>query len=170
MSASSAAPAKPPRRPRTVKFWWSDLADNDHAPLPESVRKRIEWYESNALFQRKAFYTAEFAVILFSAAIPVAAAFGARSTIGAVLGALVVVVGGLRHLCRWGENWIRSSQTLVALQAEIIKWSTGAPPYQNSSDASAELVTRVESIVAGETSSWARMLQSGQGQGSNPAA
>ena len=72
--------------------------------------------------------------------------------------------GGLRQLYRWGENWIRSSQTLVGLQAEIIKWSVGAPPYQSGSDAAAELVTRLESIVAVETSSWASMLQSAQSQ------
>jgi hypothetical protein len=148
-----------------VKFWWSDFTAHDGSRLPDSVRERIAWYESNARFQRRAFYVAEVAVILLSAAIPAVAAFGARATWGAVLGALVVVVGGLRHLYRWGENWIRSSHTLVGLQAEIVKWSTGVPPYQNASDAPTELVTRVESIVAGETSSWATMLQSGAGKG-----
>jgi len=93
---------------------------------------------------------------------------GAGAGIAAVLGALVVVVGGLRHLYRWGENWIRSSKTLVDLQAEVTKWSLGAPPYENV-PATSELVGRVEVIVAGETSSWATALQSANGQTSNPS-
>jgi Protein of unknown function (DUF4231) len=155
-----------------VKFGWRDYTAPDDSPLPESVRTRVTWYESDARFQRKAYYVAEVAVILLSAAIPAVAAFGAKATWGALLGAAVVVVGGLRHLCRWGENWIRSSETLVAIQAEIIKWSTGTPPYQDASDASKDLVTRVEALVAGETSRWASTLQSGTGHGqaTNPAA
>jgi hypothetical protein len=148
----------------SVEFWWSDFTARDGSPLPITARKRINWYEKNARFQRKAFYTSEIIVILLSAAIPTAAALGARSAITGVLGALVVVTAGLRQLYRWGENWIRSSQTLVGLQAEIIKWSVGAPPYQSGSDAAAVLVTRLESIVAVETSSWASMLQSAQSQ------
>jgi hypothetical protein len=95
------------------------------------------------------YYAAEIAVILLSAAIPKATALGAGSDTAAVLGSLVVIVGGLRHLYRWGENWIRSSRTLIDLQAEVTKWSQGLPPYENAS-ATPELVGRVEAIVAGE--------------------
>jgi hypothetical protein len=102
---------------------------------------------------------AEIAVILLSATIPTATSLGAGSDTAAVLGALVVVVGGLRHLCRWGENWIRSSKTLIDLQAEVTKWSQGIPPYENG-PATKELVGRVEAIVLGETASWATALQS----------
>jgi hypothetical protein len=123
------------------------------------VSKRIGWYEQNAPYQRKMYYAAEIAVILLSMAIPAATALGAGSDTAAVLGSLVVVVGGLRHLYRWGENWIRSSKTLIDLQAEVTKWSEGIPPYENT-PANSELVGRVEAIVAGETSSWATALQS----------
>jgi Protein of unknown function (DUF4231) len=158
------------RSESSVGFSWSDFTARDGSHLPYSVLKRITWYESNAQYQRKRYYAAEIAVILLSAAIPAAAAFGARSTVGAVLGALVVVVGGLRHLYRWQENWIRSGHTVVGLQAEIIKWGAGAAPYQDASDATAELVTRVESIVEAETSSWASTEQSAEGKGTKPAA
>lgn len=145
---------------------WTDLAAPDGSHMPTSVRNRIQWYAQNAADQRIKYYLAEVAVILLSAAIPAGAALGAGPKPAAVLGALVVVVGGLRHLWRWGENWIRSSKTLIDLQAEVARWSQGLPPY-DSSTATSELAGRVEAIVAGETASWATALQA---SGHQPAA
>ena len=130
------------------EYWWSQLTAPDNSQLPGVVSQQIDWYEKNAPYQRKMYYVAEIAVIMLSAAIPAATALGAGTDTAAVLGALVVVVGGLRHLCRWGENWIRSSKTLVDLRSEVVKWSQGAAPYESSKGTS-ELLVRIEAIVAG---------------------
>lgn len=144
---------------RSVENWWSHLTAPDSAALPDSVSKRIEWYGQNVPYQRSMYRTAEIAVIVPSATIPAATELGAGADFAAVLGALVGVVGGLRHLFRWGENRIRSNKTLIDLRAEVTKWSQGLPPYENR-PATSELVGRVEAIVAGETASWATTLQS----------
>lgn len=135
--------------------------------LPPSVRDRLDWYARNARYQRKAFYVAEVALIVLSAAIPAVTALHAPAATAAVLGSAVVVVGAVRHVWRWGENWIRSSRALLDLQAEVVKWSTGVDPYQTG-DATATLVARTEAIVAGETAGWAQALQSAHGPAATP--
>lgn len=149
-----------PRTKTTTRVWRTLRRSGE--PLPPSVWDRLEWYERNADYQRKAFYTAEVAVIVLSAGIPVATALHAPAAFAAVLGSLVVVVGGVRHVWRWGENWIRSSRALVDLQSEVVRWSTSADPYQTD-NATAALVIRTEAIVAGETAGWSHALQSSHG-------
>jgi hypothetical protein len=142
---------------------WSDFANSDGSPLPNKAYVRIRCYEANAKSQQKKFYTSEIAVILASAAIPLAVAMGAPRSVSALLGALVVVATGLRHLFKWGENWIRSSRTLLDIQAEVAKWSAGQPPYKGS-DASTKLVAQIDTMVYKDASSWLRMLPSAHGQ------
>ena len=148
---------------------WRELRDPSGISLPHTVRERLRWYENNARYQRNAYYVAEVAGIGLSAAIPLAAALRAPEGAGAILGALVVVIGGLRHLYRWGENWIRSNRTLVDLEAEVTKWSQGIAPYGQPS-ATAQLVDKVEQIVVGETSMWATALQAGNENSSSGSA
>jgi hypothetical protein len=138
------------------------LKARDHSELPDGVCERITWFESYAQRQRNWYYTAEIAVILLSAAIPAASALGATTGTAAVLGALVAIVGSVRHLFRWGQNWIRSSRALEDLRTEVMTWSAGAP-YENASAAAVKLVGRVEAIIAGETSSQASTVQSTHG-------
>jgi hypothetical protein len=159
------SPPQGSHRESNCRFQWGELTRDD-SPLPVSVKERLRWYESNARFQMKAFRTSEIAIISFSAAILLAVALGAafnwkpdwRSTVAAALGALVVIASGLRHLYRWGENWIRSSQTFMAMQTEAVKWSQGLPPY-DSSAANATLCEQAESIVSAETLHWASTLK-----------
>ncbi|MFJ1705415.1 DUF4231 domain-containing protein [Kitasatospora sp. NPDC088346] len=144
---------------READFWWADLRGGTGSALPPSVLQRITWYEKQAHHQRAGFYVSEIAIVLLSAAIPASAAAGASTMVAGVLGALVVAAVGLRQLYRWGENWIRSSNSLVALQGEVVNWSYGADPYSGS-NADAVLAARVEAMVLSETTDWFGMLRS----------
>lgn len=117
--------------------------------------ERITGYERQVRRQRIGFYASEILIVLLSAAIPAGAAAGASAGFAGVLGALVVVAVGMRQLFRWGENWIRSSGSLVALQGEVVLWNTGAGPYQDPAEAGPVLAARTEALVLTETMDWA---------------
>ncbi len=149
------------RNKSAPRFDWA-LVVRDGTPLPDTVRERVTWYESNARYQRSAYYASEITIILLSAAIPATAALWADPRLGAILGTLVVIAGGVRQLYRWAENWVRSSQTSNELQSEVAKWSQGVAPYESATVASSVLVDRTEAIVNAETSRWATTLITNQ--------
>ncbi|MFL5515318.1 MAG: DUF4231 domain-containing protein, partial [Gemmatimonadales bacterium] len=104
-------------------------------------------------------YLSEALLLLLSASIPACAAAGASVTVTGVLGALVVVSAGLRQLFRWGENWVRASSVLMALQGELVNWSCGSSPYDGA-DSLAVLASRTEELVRSEAGEWAETRSS----------
>ncbi|WP_438492322.1 DUF4231 domain-containing protein [Streptomyces asiaticus] len=119
----------------------------------------MAWYEWHQRRQRLGHYLSEAALLLISASIPACAAAGASVAVTGVLGALVVVSTGLRQLFRWGENWVRASSVLRALEGEIVNWSCGSAPYDGA-DSSAVLASRTEELVRSETGEWAETRRS----------
>ena len=138
----------------TQTIWWQRLTAPGGRQLPLSVQERLRWYTNQVRRQRTGNYTLEGVTVVIAAGIPAAVALGAPATLIAVLGALIAVLAGLRQLIRPGENWIRSSATLVALQREAVLWSAGSTPYDGDL-ADTLLVENVENLVAAETSQWA---------------
>ncbi|GHJ49581.1 hypothetical protein Cs7R123_69230 [Catellatospora sp. TT07R-123] len=134
--------------------WWQRLTSPGGGTLPLSVTERLSWYERQVRKQRRGNHTLEATTVVLAAGIPAAAALGAPAAVTAVLGALVAVLAGLRQLLRPGENWIRSSGTLVALQREAVLWSAGRAPYDGDKP-DAALVENVEALVADEAMRWA---------------
>lgn len=67
------------------------------------------------------------------------------------LGAGVAAAVGLRQLFRWGENWIRTSASMMALRRQLIVWSMGGP------DAGQLLAGRVEELTLSDTATWPAM-------------
>jgi hypothetical protein len=135
-------------------IWWQRLTAPGGTALPLSVQERLRWYSAQVRRQRIGNYTLEGVTVALAAGIPAAVALGAPGAVTAVLGALVAVLAGLRQLIRPGENWIRSSATLVALQREAVVWSAGAAPYDGERP-DVLLVENVENLVAAETAQWA---------------
>ncbi|MBV1851571.1 DUF4231 domain-containing protein [Catellatospora tritici] len=136
------------------RHWWQQLTSPGGSSLPLSVTERLSWYQRQVSKQRRGNYLLEGTTVVLAAGIPAAAALGAATTVTAVLGALVAILAGLRQLLRPGENWIRSSGTLIALQREAVLWSAGNAPYDgNRPDAA--LVENVEALVADEAMRWA---------------
>ncbi|MEU7562699.1 DUF4231 domain-containing protein [Streptomyces eurythermus] len=135
-------------------FWWAELRGPDGDALPPSVRQRTTWYERYKRRQRFGHYLSEAVLLLLSASIPACAAAGAAVTVTGILGALVVVSAGLRQLFRWGENWVRASSVLMAIQGEIVDWSSGSAPYDGVNP-SALLASRTEELAGSEAGEWA---------------
>lgn len=142
-----------------ASFWWTELRGSDGAELPPNVRERMTWYEWHKRRQRLGHYLSEAVLLLLSASIPACAAAGASVTVTGVLGALVVVSAGLRQLFRWGENWVRASSVLMALQGELVNWSCGSAPYDGA-DSLAVLASRTEELVRSEAGEWAETRSS----------
>jgi hypothetical protein len=138
----------------TRTIWWQRLTVPDGRQLPLSVQERLRWCTNQVRRQRTGNYTLEGVTVVIAAGIPAAVALGAPATVIAVLGAMIAILAGLRQLIRPGENWIRSSATLVALQREAVLWSAGVPPYDGELSDTL-LVENVENLVAAETSQWA---------------
>jgi hypothetical protein len=151
----SVSPQKQDEHPRP-DYWWQHLGPEGR-PLPPSVNERLRWYEKVVRKSRIGYFVFEIITIVIAAAIPAAAAMGASTATTGILGALVTVMVGFRQLWRWGEDWIRFSGSLVALQREVVAWSVGAEPYNEPRRADALLSTRVESLVETETTRWSAL-------------
>src|SRR4051794_19936378 len=75
-----------------------------------------DWYKKAAIRSRKLYKTLEVALLVTSAAVPTSAVlFVDNSAIPAVLGAVVVVLAGLRSIYHWQENYLRFSQAREAV-------------------------------------------------------
>jgi hypothetical protein len=136
--------------------WWRHLRNPGDRALPGSVVERMRFYGRQMRQQRQANYALEGSAVIIAAGIPAAAALGASVALMGVLGAIVAILAGLRQLLRPGENWIRTSGAMVAIQREAVLWSAGADPYAGP-DADVVLVSRVEDLVGQETAGWAAL-------------
>lgn len=148
------------QQPDATRPWWAGLRGPDGGDIPPSVVQRLTWYEGRVRKTRRGYQALDVLVVVCSAAIPAAAAAGASATVAGVLGALVVVVAGMRQIFRWGENWIRASGVVVALQGEVVSWSRGVAPYDDPANADTELAIRAETLVQSETAQWTDLRQS----------
>ena len=143
-------------QPTSNEPWWRHLRNPEDRALPGSVVERMRFYATQMRRQRVTNYALEGSAVVIAAAIPAAAALGAPVALTGVLGAIVAILAGLRQLARPGENWIRTSGAMVAIQREAVLWSAGADPYAGP-DADVVLVRRVEDLVGQETSGWAAL-------------
>ncbi|MCT2594629.1 DUF4231 domain-containing protein [Streptomyces sp. N2-109] len=142
-------------RQRTA-YWWSALRAPGGAEPPPSVVERLSWYERQKSRARAGFYVSEVVIVLLSASVPAAVAMDAPGAVTGSLGAGVAAAVGLRQLFRWGENWIRTSASMVALQQHVIAWSLGSAPYDGPG-AQQLLAGRVEELVLADTATWSAM-------------
>jgi|SRR4029079_9212213 len=145
--------------------WWERLQGKTTGDsLPASVAERLQWYGRQVRRSRILNYGLEIVIIVLAGSIPAATTLGASAVVAGVLGAVVTALAGLRQVLRSQENWIRCSGTLVALQREVVLWSSGNAPYDGE-DATQALVANVEALVAQETAQWTQQReQSGSGK------
>jgi hypothetical protein len=145
--------------------WWGRLEGKTTGDaLPPSVAERMQWFSRQMRRSRILNYSLEIIIIVLAASIPAATTLGASAVFAGVLGAVVTALAGLRQILRSQENWIRCSGTLIALQREVVLWSSGNPPYDGD-DATRTLVANVEALVAQDTAQWTQQReQSGSGK------
>jgi len=123
------------------------------------------WYRTAAIRSRRNHRITSIIVLVVAAAIPVSAAIWPKnSIISAILGAIVVVVSGLRSIFHWEENYLRFSGAREAVEAERRLYKTESSPYDNPDTREQLLAAKITSIEQQEMSGWIKIA----GERQNP--
>ena len=146
-----------------MKLWSSGVEDHwmetgeglSSGSLPNSVKGMWYWYASRAVGARRVYVVTEIAAIALAAAIPAAAALGASAGFAAVLGAIIVLLSGLRTTFAWQESWISYTQTRYAIEREVVRWEYHSTPYA-SDKRDGVLANTVQDLAADEGKGWAQ--------------
>jgi uncharacterized protein DUF4231 len=129
--------------------WMNDLTGPDGQALPAFVIEKWTYFARQSRRSRNGYFILEGLGLVGAAAIPVCAALGATDGVPAVLGAMVVVLGGLRQLFGFHEEWISSSQARYTIEREIALFAVGNGTYRGAA-AVRNLVIAVEEIASSE--------------------
>ncbi|MFD8869166.1 DUF4231 domain-containing protein [Streptomyces sp. NPDC059590] len=114
-----------------------------------------EWYRRAAIRSRKAYRLSETAILAISSSIPLSAVFvPENSALPAVLGAVIVIISGLRSIFYWHDNYIRFSGAREAVEAERRRYKMNVAPYDDPSTKAATLAENVTQIEQGEMNNW----------------
>jgi uncharacterized protein DUF4231 len=117
-----------------------------------------DWYKSHAIRSRKTYQVSEVALLTVAAAIPVAAAISPHSAVvPAILGAVAVVLGGLRAIFHWQDNFLRFSGAREAVEHERRLYYTGAEPYADPATREQVLASAVSRIEGEEMGGWIKV-------------
>jgi Protein of unknown function (DUF4231) len=114
-----------------------------------------EWYRTHAIRARRNFRVAEIILLVVAAAVPTSAVVVPHNaTVPAILGAIVVVLSGLRSLFHWQDNYVRFSGAREAIEGERRGYKTGAKPYDDPHTRDQVLVAAVSRIEQDEMRGW----------------
>jgi hypothetical protein len=117
-----------------------------------------DWYRAHAIRSRRAYRISETAVLIVSAAIPATAAVAPHSAIiPAILGAVAVILSGLRAVFHWQDNYLRFSGAREAVEAERRLYYTAAKPYEDVVTRDQILTASVSRIEQQEMSGWVKV-------------
>ncbi len=117
-----------------------------------------EWYQDAAIRCRRAYRISETAILIISAAIPASAAIIQNDArLAAVLGAIVVILSGLRSVFHWQDNYLRFSGAREAIEAQRRLYHTGAPPYDDPATRDQVLAAEVSRIEQEEMAGWVKV-------------
>jgi hypothetical protein len=125
--------------------------------LDESAR----WYTDAARRAKWGVFAGDTAVLIVAASIPVAATFTKDQRVPAVLGAVVVVLTGLRSIFRWRDSWTRFTEAYLQLETARQLYLARAGIYAKD-DRAVRLMQRVTEIKTTETLGWIAMRRSDQ--------
>jgi hypothetical protein len=122
------------------------------------VNASYDWYRAHAIRSRRSYRISETALLVIAAAVPTSAAIAPDdATLPAILGAIVVVLTGLRSVFHWQDNYLRFSGAREALEAERRLYNTCADPYHDLATRDQLLAAAVSRIEQDEMSGWIRI-------------
>ena len=117
-----------------------------------------DWYRAAAIHTRRWYRVSETSVLVVSAAIPATAAIVPHNAIPpAVLGAIVVIIAGLRAIFHWQDNYLRFSGAREAIEAERRLYYTGATPYEDPATRDQVLAVSISRIEQAEMGGWLKV-------------
>jgi hypothetical protein len=75
----------------------------------------------------------------------------------AILGAIVVVLSGLRAVFHWHDNYLRFSRAREAVESERRLYHTSAKPYDDPATRDQVLVGAISKIEQAEMGGWQKV-------------
>jgi len=139
----------------------TELALNSASNLNYSMSladDSYDWYKKHSIRARRAYKISETALLVVSASIPTSAVFVSQDVrVPAVLGAVVVILSGLRSVFHWQDNYLRFSAAREAVEAERRLYHTGAAPYDDPATIDQVLAEAVSRIEQGEMRGWVKV-------------
>ena len=122
------------------------------------ANESYRWYRDHAIACRRGYRIQETVMLIVAAAIPVSAVLTHNDgRIPAVLGALVVILAGLRAIFHWQENYLRFSGAREAVEAQRRLYYTGAEPYDDPATRARELANAITRIEQDEMAGWIKV-------------
>jgi hypothetical protein len=128
----------------------------------EMLDAQYVWYRSRAARAGKLYKALEVALLVFAALVPVSAVV-TESWVTALLGAIVVVLTGLRSIFSWHDDWLRFTEAWQQLAFARMLYVNEMPPYADPATRTASLVSRVQEIQAAETRGWLALRAESKG-------
>jgi len=116
------------------------------------------WYRRRAILTRRAHRASEVIFLVVSTSIPVSAVLTpSNAVMPAILGAVVVVLAGLRPIFHWHENYLRFTHSREAVEAERRLYRTNTAPYDDQATKDQVLVSAVSGIEQNEMDGWIKI-------------
>jgi hypothetical protein len=126
----------------------------------QELERSIRWYSENGGRTRLCHQILEVALLVVGSSIAVVAlAVPGNGLPTAVLGAVVVILTGLRQVFHWHENYVRFTNACLALKAERRRYSAGKKPYDDESTRDKVLVEAINRVETEETQGWSELMK-----------
>jgi hypothetical protein len=124
----------------------------------EIANGSYDWYKTHAIRSKKLYRISETAILIVSASIPAAAAVDPHSAIvPAILGALTVILSGLRAVFHWQDNYLRFSGAREAVEGERRLYYTSSRPYEDPTTRDQVLAASISRIEQEEMAGWVKV-------------
>lgn len=118
-----------------------------------------DWYRTAAIRSRRWHRFSELLMILVSATIPLAAiVLPSLPIVPAILGSVLVVMGGAKALFNWQENYLRFSRSRELVSAEHRRYAFGVGSYSDPSTRDEVLLEAVTKIEQDEMVGWLQQV------------
>jgi hypothetical protein len=116
------------------------------------------WYVIASKRSRRAHRIADVGAVLISASIPVVVVIApGLPAITAVLGAVLVVIAGVRAIYHWSENYLRFSRAREEVEEQRRLFHVWAAPYDDPATRDEELVKAITRIEQAEMGQWTQV-------------
>jgi hypothetical protein len=149
---------------------WMTCTRDDVQQIPSTVSGRWRGAVNVMNRHRWGYAITELTTLGSAAAIPVVAAAGWSPTISAILGAIVLIVTGVRTSFQMHENWLDNRRLVNDIEHEAGLFAAQASPYEGA-DASHLLALRVEDLFYEKGQRWlARRAHTTRSQSSGKPA
>ena len=141
------------------------MTDSGNTPYAiKLANSSYSWYRTAAIRSRRMHRGSEIAILVLSAAVPLAAVvLPGAATLTALLGSSIVVIGGARAIFHWHENYLRFSHARELVEAERRKYHAAIGCYSSPSDRDANLILEVTRIEQEEMGRWLSLASPSKG-------